>query len=264
MAPEYTEAFEQALSLDWVGGFYDAEGAISIHVRRYSIDIQASFTQAYRPLLAEVQLYFKRQGIAESVLYEERRRQRIYRLVFSSNDGVVQMLLHLLPVLTLKKRQAQATIEYLTDRITGSEFLSIMNKEIDAGRKRGKKHFESQPWTRRQGIEKARLSSMSLARSVYQSMRRAPNFRQLEREHAIARNRRRGERTLRAILILLTGGPVTPSDVAKKISQTRCHARMLLKELYERSPLTRSRTRVTTQFEYSLSRLGHEYLERRV
>jgi len=246
------------LSQGWVGGFYDGEGAISVQVRRYSIDLQTSFTQAYHPLLEKVKAYFDRRGIF-GCLYRE-RGGKISRLIFGSNETVLRMLLHLLPALRLKKRQAQATIDYLTDKITGSEFLAIMNEEIDRGRRSGKRHYETLPWTRSFAIRKSRMESMELAHSAYRTMRSNPNFRELERTRAIERNHRRGDKTRRNIISLLARRPMSPTEVAEEIHTTREYARILLKELFEMDLLTRSRRGTTLQFEYASTEKGHDYL----
>jgi hypothetical protein len=247
------------LSLEWVGGFYDGEGAVSIHVRLYSIDIQTSFTQAYHPLLEGVKAYFDKQGILGGHLYREQER-RISRLAFVSNEAVLRMLLHLLPVLTVKKLQAQAAIDYLSDKLTGSEFLAIMNQEIDHGRRRGRKHYEELPWSRSLGIEKMRQGAMKLARLTYQAMRSSPNARELERARAVERNCRRGDRTRRNILSLLAKGPLTASEAAGRACITVHRARILMKELYELKLLSRGRTQITAPFEYDLNQAGQDYL----
>lgn len=247
------------LSLDWVGGFFDGEGAISIQGRRYCVDFQSSFTQAYHPLLEKVKAYFDSQGILGSHLYRE-RGDKISRLIFDSNEGVLRMLLHILPALSLKKRQAQATIDYLTDKMTGSEFLAVMNEEIDRGKRRGKRHYESLPWTRSFAVQKSRLESMELAHSAYRAMRSSPKWRELERARAIERNHRRGDKTRRAILSVLAREPMSPAEVAKEIHTTRRYVRILLKELFELNLLNRSRARVTLPFEYVSSDKGHDYL----
>jgi hypothetical protein len=160
------------LSLEWIGGFFDGEGSISIHVRRFSIDVQVSFTQVYRKILENVNSFFEENGVVGGTVYAE-RGGRINRLVFSSNRAVLEVLVMLEPALRIKRAQAEATIGYLLDKLRGDEFLSTMNQEVRLGRRGGMMRTLGHEWTRSVGIKRTRQSSMAKARSVYSSVRKS-------------------------------------------------------------------------------------------
>lgn len=202
---------------------------------------------------------FEHHGIPGGTLYSERGGQ-ISRLIFDSNETILLLLEHLAPVLRMKKKQAQATIEYLSDGLTGSAFLAIVNQEIDEGRRSGKKHSEDQPWMRSNGIEKVRADSMAKARVAYQMMRLSPLGKELERARAVERNRKRSVVIQRRILLLLDNRKLTTTEVSTEISRSRPHTRIMLKEMYERNLVARSREGVHGQFRYTLSQLGRDYL----
>jgi len=106
------------------------------------------------------------------------RRGHINRLVFTSNETILHMLIHLAPALRIKKAQAEAAIGYLSDKLTGDEFLSILNREIDRQRGGGKRRPMGQAWIRGIGIKTSRLSSMAKARLVYRETKKPPEGRE--------------------------------------------------------------------------------------
>ncbi len=230
-----------------------------MHVRRFSVDLEISFTQVYKPILDEVKLYFDRQGISGGVVYTE-RGGRISRLVFVSNTSVLRVLVHLLPVLMIRRRQAEATIDYLSDKLTGSDFLGIMNQEIASKGRKGKNHPENQPWLRSVGIMNSRLESMRRARQVYQEMRQSPGMKELEKAHAIAWNKHRGMKTQESILCALCRGPMTIDKVADKISRSYHRTKLLMKEMYDCGLLDRNRECITVPFQFVLTPTGQHCL----
>jgi hypothetical protein len=127
------------LSWPWIAGFFDGEGNISLYIRKYSIDIQVKFTQAYRPLLDELGDFLssvlESRGVRTCV---KDKRSSAYSLYVSSNHDVVTILSKMLPHLRLKQLQAKAVVDYLTDGITGDQLVDAFNAEILAGRNRGK------------------------------------------------------------------------------------------------------------------------------
>lgn len=227
--------------------------------RKFSIDLMVSFTQAYRPILERVNSHLQSEGIQGGTPRTE-RGGRISRLIFVSNLQILQVLKNLLPSLRIKAEQARATIDYLEDRMTGNEFLAIMNSEIGVQKRGGDRHEASYPWLRSEGIRMTRLNSISYARAVHKERRSSPDARERERSKAIERNFRRGFSTQRKVLTLLVNRPLTTGLVAHGMGRTWQHTRLLLKGLYERGLLVRNHSRITEPFEYSLTPLGRSYL----
>jgi hypothetical protein len=170
VVPNLEDTEDKPVSLDWVGGFFDGEGSVSLNVRSFSIDIQVSITQVYRPILERVNSFLNAEGIFGGTVYSE-RGGRVNRLVFTSNHSILRMLTLIEPALRIKRRQARATIEYLSDALEGADYIEVMNQEVKLRRRGGKVRLISQHWVRSAGIKKTRLESMALARSVYQTMR---------------------------------------------------------------------------------------------
>lgn len=154
------------LSWQWVAGFFDGEGSISLYVRRYSIDIQVLFTQSYKPLLDELRSFLVKEGASLGIrMAIKDKRQSAYSLYVSSNHDVSEVLLRMLPYLRLKHIQAKSTIDYLADRISGDRLVSVFNQEVREGRRHGRiRPLPNHMLPRGDSIQAGRESSHSTER----------------------------------------------------------------------------------------------------
>lgn len=151
-----------------MAGFYDGEGTISLYVKKYSIDIQVIFVQAYKPLLDELRRFLldNESSLQTKMAYKDKRKN-VYALYVSSNHDVSMVLTKMLPFLRLKRVQAQCVVDYLSDRITGVELVRTFNGEVLAGRRHGIiRPLPDEGFMHMDGIQTARIRSHPKARDA--------------------------------------------------------------------------------------------------
>ena len=155
----------------WVAGFFDGEGSISLYIRKCSIDLQVIFTQAYKALLDELSFFLTHDQAALGIrMAIKDKRNSAYSLYVSSNHDVCTVLTRMLPHLRLKQIQAKATIDYLSNFISGDRLVEIFNTETIEGRRRGKiRPLPNLGLTRREEILSARRKSLSVGRKLIQA-----------------------------------------------------------------------------------------------
>lgn len=256
----------EPLSWEWIAAFVDAEGAISVYVRKHSIDISVSFTQKYRAVLEDISSYICSQGVGARAIYSE-RGGRVNRLIIGANADIIganadieRILKGMLPFLRVKFNQAQGTLQYLRDEITGDQYGQLLNTEISAGKRSGKYLTTEQPWLRGKGILATRQASMQQARLVYQQLVKSPDRKQFVGRNAIERNFERGLRTKRKILHSVGRSPRSTMEICRLVPRSRGHLARILRGLTAAGYVTAKRGRVVEPAVYFITETGRSYV----
>ena len=168
----------------------------------------------------------------------------------------------MMPYLRVKDKQAIASLDYLSDRSTGNEYLSIMNEETRAGRRAGRIHEGDLPHTRAEGIRIAREESMAQARAVYGEMRKSPVVRERERLNAIDRNKNRGTKVSDEILELLESDERDIAGLSGLIGRSKHQTNLHLKEMSLEGLVKRGRESAADSFVYELTEKGRARMGR--
>lgn len=122
-----------SISWDYVSGFFDGEGSITVEAPAGSgvLVISLTFSQKYRPLLEAVAAFLNTNGIYGTIYptketvneIRARRIGDICRLLSKMN-------------LFLKREQALAVLSYYNGAITGNKLLRIFDSEYRLGKRR--------------------------------------------------------------------------------------------------------------------------------
>lgn len=153
------------LSWEWVAGFFDGEGSICYRLQMNSIGFELNIAQKYKPLLDEVASFLANEGI-DCGVYPS-KTDNVPKLFIRGKDNIKGFLEKVRPFLSLKGKQAGATMDYLEDEISGDKFVQIMNEEVIAGRRSGKlRKLPSQTQTHEQSVRNTKLSGIRKARSA--------------------------------------------------------------------------------------------------
>lgn len=152
----------QECGMDWKSftEFFEGEGAIScrVHKRRtrnYVLAILIVIGQKWEPKLKQLERFLASQGIA-SRLYSERAGHSLR--IFQASS-VRELLERIEPFSFLKRPQIMSARQYLSNKITGDEFLRTLSKEYANGKRRRAPPRVDVPYRREEGLRIARKLS---------------------------------------------------------------------------------------------------------
>ncbi len=123
----------QVINWDYVSGFFDGEGSITINARQGSgvLVICLTISQKFRPLLDKIAMFLKENGIHCIVCKNSRT---VHEIRIRRIEDVCRLLRKL--TLVLKPEQARAALAYFDGTITGNQVLEIFDSEFKRGKRR--------------------------------------------------------------------------------------------------------------------------------
>ena len=80
---------------------------------------------------------------------------RAWRIEVGTTEGVTRVLLEMSPFLYKKRTEARATLDYLTDKISGNDLQRTLRAAVRRGDRERVGPFVHIPWTRSEGARKA-------------------------------------------------------------------------------------------------------------
>ena len=157
------------ITWDYVSGFFDGEGSITVDARLGLgvLIINVTFSQKYRPLLDRIASFLGQNRIACQVC---RNGRAVHEIRVRTIENVCKLLRKL--NLNLKRNQALATIAYYEGNITGNQLLEVFDSEFKMGRRRSTplKPGMDYPLTHREALheaQKVRVSATRAANLIY-------------------------------------------------------------------------------------------------
>ena len=102
----------------------------------------------FRPQLDMLNEFFFLEGI---VPWRYCRMQGAWKLGIGRAESVHKMACSMLPFLSKKKAEAKAVIDYLENRIRGTQFAEGLNESVRIGNRTGSIMAVDIPYTRREG-----------------------------------------------------------------------------------------------------------------
>jgi len=129
----YPEYREEEVNWWYVGGLFDAEGAVIFHVPPGSFVVKTRYEigMKYRPVIERVAAFLGEHDIRHTVTRDE-----MWRLRVEEHESMLTMGAMMLPYLQVKHEQVRAAMDYLLDRITANDFYEILLKAYEEGARR--------------------------------------------------------------------------------------------------------------------------------
>lgn len=119
-----------------VAGYFDGDGSPKVHVGVFAITITVSWSDQDRALLEHISEFLAKSGIVARLGKFSRGESLYHELdVGESGGNALLALKGMLPFLDKKQTQVWAAIEYLESRITGNQFVRVLNAEVRAKRR---------------------------------------------------------------------------------------------------------------------------------
>ncbi len=131
-SPEYgslavNASYREVAYEDWrqVSGYFDGDGGTDYLPRKWVLHPTVAFVDNFRPQLDMLNEFLILEGI---VPWRYCRMQGAWKLGIGRAESVHKMACSMLPFLSKKKAEAKAVIDYLENRITGTQFAEVSTR----------------------------------------------------------------------------------------------------------------------------------------
>jgi hypothetical protein len=146
--PEYT-------SWRQIAGYFDGDGTIAtsdISNQPFKLSLSLEFVDQSIDQITTIQNFLHEHGVRTSNILKASKGSALLLFV-SEFNSVKRALKFMLPFLCKKAIEAQGAIDYYEGRITGNEFMTILQREVEAGRRerRPRRVRIDVPYTRIEG-----------------------------------------------------------------------------------------------------------------
>jgi intein/homing endonuclease len=140
----------QPIDASYIAGFFDGEGCVDFFVGKLTIRrIWLVIAQKSTEILGEISLWLSSHGIKVIKISPITRGNVI---IIRGIENIRRWIELLAPFVRIKKNQLIAVSDYLTNKITGDEFVHVMNDEVSQGKRSGKmRPLPDLRWTRSVG-----------------------------------------------------------------------------------------------------------------
>ncbi|MDV3243597.1 MAG: hypothetical protein LYZ66_00310 [Nitrososphaerales archaeon] len=121
-------------------------------MRKDTVHIRLEFSDNWRPQIEQIKEFLNSQGIPTGGIHK--MAGGAFALVVSAQSGLIKAVTKMLEhsgCLHKKRDELLAVLEYLTDRITGTEFMERLNRSDELGNRVGKIRHVRIPYTHAEG-----------------------------------------------------------------------------------------------------------------
>jgi hypothetical protein len=107
-----------------------------------------------------LKVFFQLRGIGTGAIA---KHGGAWRIEIGTAQGVTRALLEMLPFLYKKRTEARATVDYLSDNITGNDLQRVLKAAVRRGDRERLGPFVDIPWSRSEGAKEAMKSAWRFA-----------------------------------------------------------------------------------------------------
>jgi len=147
---------------DWstLAGYFDGDRTVEFSGRFYTLHIRLAFDENWKPHLDGVKKFLEL-GRIKTGLVRKKESYNTWHVVVSNTPGVLEMAKNLVRFCTKKREELEAVLDYFSDRITGDEFVSVINELVKKGERTRKMREGGPPFTHEEGRELPALAATS-------------------------------------------------------------------------------------------------------
>jgi len=142
-----------------IAGFFDGDGSVDVDVRVYTLHWTISFTDNWLGQIEQIRHFLIKEGIRVG----KPRRVGVggWMCEIKEISSVMTSALKMLQSGGIYKKRAELklVLDYYSDKITAQDALKALNREVQLGIRVGKLRDTDMPYTRSQGLERARYAS---------------------------------------------------------------------------------------------------------
>lgn len=122
-----------------VAGYFDGDGTVSISITEFGFALELVFVDNYKPFLEHIASFLQLNGFFSTFYFHRSNGRSSWRLRVRRKEDVISVLSLMLPHLDKKRNEAEAAIDYLTNRIDGANFAKRINGQVKIGERVGKR-----------------------------------------------------------------------------------------------------------------------------
>jgi hypothetical protein len=130
-----------------LAGYFEGDGTVEFSVLDPQIHIRLAFDDNWKPFLEGIRLFLLSNGVYPGTV-RRKEQSKTYHVVVARIDSVILMAKRMLPYSVKKKQELEIVIEYLEGRLSGRDFVDVMNEEVRRGQRTGKLRPRAAPYRR--------------------------------------------------------------------------------------------------------------------
>jgi hypothetical protein len=134
-----------------VAGYFDGDGSPKVHVNVYTISLSVSWADQDIEIIQHIAQFLRNRGIFGNLIKFSRGDSVYYELDVSEGHNALAALKEMLPHLDKKRSQVKGAIDYLENRITGDEFITVLNEAVRTKKRSSWLITRPMPYTKHQG-----------------------------------------------------------------------------------------------------------------
>lgn len=149
-----------------VAGYFDGDGSPKVHVGVFTLHVTVSFSDQDRELLEHISGFLSARGAICRTGEFHRGSSVYHELTVTEGGNALLVLKSMLPFLDKKWSQVNGAVLYLENKISGDEFIKVLNEAVIAKRRSSSIIGAQMPYTkgRAKGMRNPRPQSRLLKR----------------------------------------------------------------------------------------------------
>jgi len=138
-----------------LAGYFDGDGTVEFSIHPFTLKVRLAFDENWKPHLDGLRQFLGLRGITCGMV---RRKDgyNTWHVVVSNIEGIKLMAKKMLPYAAKKKIELKTVLDYYGDRITGDQFVDMMNRLVLAGERTGKHRGRGPNFTYSNGVLESR------------------------------------------------------------------------------------------------------------
>lgn len=135
-----------------VAGYFDGDGSVTVHIGKFTLDFGLFFCDNYLPQLRQIQRFLNERGILTG-LVTKHTYEVMYVIRISDDVSLIKAASKMIPYTSKKNIELKMILDYMNNRISGSEALGILNRMVLEGERTGKVRNVRIPCSRSEGLK---------------------------------------------------------------------------------------------------------------
>lgn len=151
---------------DWrqVSGYFDGDGSVDFDPGKWVLFPRLSFSDNYRPQLDMLKVFLVSQNVKTWNMFHD--TCGAWKFGVAQAESLHIMASMMWPFCFKKRNEMKAILDYLDNKITGSQFVEVLNESVRVGNRTGKIRFLDVPYRRDEGHMLRKIEAANHARGM--------------------------------------------------------------------------------------------------
>lgn len=135
-----------------VAGYFDGDGSVTVHVGKFTLDFGLFFCDNYLPQLHQLRRFLNSHGISTGSVTKH-TYEAMYIIRISDDLSLGRAASKMVPFTSKKTIELRMVLDYMRDRINGSQAIAILNQMVVERERTGKIRRVEIPYLRSEGLK---------------------------------------------------------------------------------------------------------------